>query len=89
MATSCDHAKVKEVIWSPGGASWLTKGPGLFSCTHAQLDRFHLKRSLARALGFSEEASRLSSLACRGKASEVVEELEESWPGKTGQALKW
>ena len=77
LATVYDHAKVKEVIWSSDGASWLTKGPGLFSCTHAQLDRFHLKRSLARALGFSEEASRLFSLACRGKASEVVEELEK------------
>ena len=77
LATVYDHAKVKEVIWSPGGASWLTKGPGLFSCTHAQLDRFHLKRSLARALGFSEEVSRLFSLACRGKASEVVKELEK------------
>ena len=77
LATVYDHAKVKEVIWSSDGASWLTKGPGLFSCTHAQLDRFHLKRSLARALGFSEEASRLFSLACRGKASEVVKELEK------------
>lgn len=77
LATVYDHAKVKEVIWSPGGAFWLTKGPGLFSCTHAQPSRFHLKRSLARALGFSEEASRLFSLACRGKASEVARELEK------------
>jgi len=77
LATVYDHAKVKEVIWSSDGASWLAKGPGLFSCTHAQLDRFHLKRSLTRALGFSSEASRLFSLACRGKASEVVKELEK------------
>jgi hypothetical protein len=36
LATSCDHAKVSEVIWSSDGASWLKEGPGLFSCTHAQ-----------------------------------------------------
>jgi len=76
LACVYDHAKVGEVIWSSDGASWLAKGPGLFSCTHAQLDRFHLKRSLARALGFSGEASRLFSLARCGRAAEVLRELE-------------
>jgi len=75
LATSCDHAKVSEVIWSSDGASWLKEGPGLFSCTHAQLDRFHLKRSLSRALAFSGEASHLFSLACCGKAEEVISAL--------------
>ena len=75
LATVYDHAKVSEVIWSSDGASWLKEGPGLFSCTHAQLDRFHLKRSLSRALGFSGEASHLFSLACCGKAEEVISAL--------------
>jgi len=77
LATVYDHSKVKEVIWSSDGAFWLKQGPGLFSCTHAQLDRFHLKRSLARALGFQDEASRLFSLACCGRAAEVIRELEK------------
>ena len=42
LATVYDHSKVKEVIWSPGGASFLTEGPGIFSSTHAQLELFHL-----------------------------------------------
>jgi len=44
LATVYDHSKVSEVIWSSDGASWLRKGPDLFSCTHTQVDRFHLSR---------------------------------------------
>jgi len=72
LATVYDHSGVGEVIWSSDGASWLARGPDLFSCTHAQLDRFHLARSLTRALGFSSEAFRLFGLACEGKAAEVI-----------------
>ena len=76
LATVYDHSKVGEVIWSSDGASWLAKGPELFACAHAQLDRFHLARSLTRALGFSCEAFRLFDLAQEGKAAEVVQGLE-------------
>ncbi len=76
LATSCDYSRLREIIWSSDGASWLSRGPDLFSCTHVQLDRFHLKRSLARAVGFSSEASRLFSLATQGKAQEVITRLK-------------
>jgi len=88
LATVYDHSNVKEVIWSSDGAFWLRRGPGLFSCTHAQLDRFHLKRSLARALGFSDEASRLFSLACCGRAEEVIRDLEEHLKRATEEGKK-
>lgn len=76
LATVYDHSKVGEVIWSSDGASWLQRGPDLFSCAHAQLDRYHLSKSLTRALGFGREASRLFALAKEGKAQEVVADLE-------------
>ena len=76
LATISDHSKVGEVIWSSDGASWLARGPDLFACAHAQLDRFHLARSLTRPLGFSREAFRLFALAKEGKAQEVVADLE-------------
>jgi hypothetical protein len=76
LATIYDHSKVSEVIWSSDGASWLQKGPDLFACTHAQLDRYHLARSLTRALGFSSEAFRLFVLAKEGKAGEVLQGLQ-------------
>jgi len=76
LASVYDHAKVDEVIWSSDGASWLRKGPDLFACAHAQVDRFHLAKSLTRALGFSCEAFRLFSLAEEGKAAEVIAGLE-------------
>jgi hypothetical protein len=76
LATVYDHSGVGQIIWSSDGASWLQRGPDLFACTHAQLDRFHLARSLTRALGFSSEAFRLFILAKEGKAAEVVQGLE-------------
>ncbi|NPV60731.1 MAG: ISLre2 family transposase [Actinobacteria bacterium] len=76
LACVYDHSRIGEVIWSSDGASWLARGPDLFTCTHAQLDRFHLARSLTRALGFSCEAFRLFALAKEGKAAEVVAGLE-------------
>lgn len=71
-----DPCGVLRVIWSSDGAPWLRKGPELFSPDHAQLSRFHLRRCLTRALGFSRKAERLFSLACEGRAGEVVSELE-------------
>jgi len=76
LATVYDHSKVSEVIWSSDGASWLRKGPDLFSCTHTQVDRFHLSRSLTRALGFSRETFCLLAIAREGKAPEVIRALE-------------
>jgi hypothetical protein len=88
LATVYDHAKVKEVIWSSDGASWLRKGPELFSPHCAQLSRFHLKRSLVRALGFSPEAERLFALACRGRGEEVVSELQKQLQTATDEKGK-
>ena len=76
LATIYDHSGVGEIIWSSDGAFWLRRGPDLFSLTHAQLSRFHLKRSLTRALGFSFQAQRLYSLACEGRGRKVMEALE-------------
>jgi hypothetical protein len=76
LATVYDHSGVSEIIWSSDGASWLKRGPDLFACAHAQLDRFHLSRSLTRALGFSSAAFRLFNLACEGREQEVIEGLE-------------
>ncbi len=81
LATVYDPCGVSEIIWSSDGASWLRKAPDLFSSTFAQLSRFHLKRTLTRALGFSGEAERLYLLACEGRAREVISELERHLEG--------
>ena len=75
LASVYDYRAVKETVWSADGASWLAQGPDLFSVTAAQLDRFHLSRSIKRALGFCPQATHLVSLARAGKAEEVVASL--------------
>lgn len=57
--------------------------------------RFHLARSLTRALGFSSEAFHLFSLACEGKAAEVISSLgrevrrdPEAWLKKSKPLLE-
>jgi hypothetical protein len=77
LATVYDPSGVSEIIWSSNRAFWLKRAPDLFSSTFAQLSRFHLRGSLARALGFSSEASRLFCLVCEKKAREVIAELEK------------
>ena len=77
LACVYDYRGVGEAVWSSDGASWLARGPDLFSVTVAQLDRFHLARALKRALGSDPEASRLISLARRGQGDEVVGVMEE------------
>lgn len=76
LASVYDYRAIKETVWSSDGASWLAHGPGLFAVTAAQLDRFHLARSIKRALGFSQEASDLVGMARSGAAEEVVAALE-------------
>ncbi|MDD3717610.1 MAG: ISLre2 family transposase [Actinomycetota bacterium] len=77
LATVYDYRGVSEAVWSSDGASWLARGPDLFSVTVAQLDRFHLARALRRALGSDPEASRLISLAREGQGNLVIEAMEE------------
>lgn len=77
LATVYDWRGVSEAVWSSDGASWLARGPDLFSVTVAQLDRFHLARALRRALGPDPEASRLISLAREGQGEAVIAAMEE------------
>lgn len=77
LATVYDWRGVSEAVWSSDGASWLARGPDLFSVTVAQLDRFHLARALRRALGADPEASRLISLARKGQGAAVIAAMEE------------
>lgn len=88
LATVYDPRKVSRIVWSSDGAPWLRKAPDLFSPDHAQVDRFHLKRSLVRALGFSREAERLFSLACSGRGEEVLGKLRERLAGATCEKEK-
>jgi len=74
-ASVCGCRAVKETMWSADGASWPAQGPDLFAVTAARLDRFHLSRSIKRALGFCPQAAHLVSLARAGKAEEVVAPL--------------
>ncbi len=75
LASVYDWRAVTETVWSSDGASWLAHGPDLFAVTASQLDRFHLSRSIKRALGFCPEAAHLVNLARAGKAEEVVTAL--------------
>jgi hypothetical protein len=84
-ASVCGCRAVKETMWSADGASWPAQGPDLFAVTAARLDRFHLSRSIKRALGFCPQAAHLVSPARAGKAEEVVAPLRGR-PARAGKA---
>lgn len=82
LAERYDLSAVEEFVLGGDGASWVKGGAKLIPVKTYQLDRFHLKRALKRALG-GADAARAYRFACDGdwKAADGILEQAESSAG--------
>lgn len=89
LAQRYDLSSIKDVVLGGDGASWVRGGNKLFPKSTYQLDRFHLKRALKRALD-GAEAARAYRKACDGDlngADAILARSQECAPEERAETI--
>jgi len=78
VAKVFDLSRVRKVTIGGDGASWVKEGKSLFAPANFCLDRFHLRRAITAALGWTKAAKGAYEQASQGQLGPVLQALDQA-----------